>query len=160
MCVGCQNQARPSALPPGRAKAVLHWQFVGTLRCILRRLTACFLLLTAGPLAFAQQQQAQQQQEDGQSPDLADMSLEELMNVEVSTASKHTQKAEEAPSSVTVITAEEIARYGYRTLSDVLQSVRGFYITNDRNYSYIGVRGFSRPATTIPAFCCCSTAIA
>jgi outer membrane receptor protein involved in Fe transport len=80
--------------------------------------------------------------------DLSRLSLEELMNLKVDTvygASKFRQKVTEAPSSVTIITAEEIRKYGYRTLSDVLQSVPGFYVTNDRNYSYLGVDGISRP---------------
>lgn len=85
----------------------------------------------------------------GSSSDLADLSLEELMAVkvrEISTASRFAQKPAEAPASVTVITGEEIRLFGYRTLAEVLQGVRGMYLTYDRSYTYLGVRGFSRPS--------------
>lgn len=77
--------------------------------------------------------------------DLTAMSLEELMEIEVTTASKFPQKRADAPAVVTVITAQEIQRYGYRTLADILRSVPGLYVSYDRNYSYVGARGFSRP---------------
>src|SRR3990172_214912 len=44
-------------------------------------------------------------------------------------ASKYEQKVTEAPSSVSIVTAGEIKKYGYRTLADVLRSVRSFYVT-------------------------------
>ncbi|MGH9797337.1 MAG: TonB-dependent receptor plug domain-containing protein [Candidatus Polarisedimenticolia bacterium] len=78
--------------------------------------------------------------------DLTDLPLEELMKIPlVVGVSRYEQKATEAPASVTVVTAAEIRRFGYRTLAEVLQGVRGTYATNDRNYSYIGIRGFQRP---------------
>ncbi len=60
-------------------------------------------------------------------------------------ASKYEQKVTEAPSSVSIVTATEIKKYGYRTLADILRSIRGFFISYDRNYHYVGIRGFSRP---------------
>ena len=60
-------------------------------------------------------------------------------------ASGFEQKVTEAPASITIITSEDIQRYGYRTLADILRNVPGFYVNYDRNYSYLGVRGFGLP---------------
>jgi outer membrane receptor for ferrienterochelin and colicin len=76
---------------------------------------------------------AAEEEGGGTKSDLAEMSIEDLMNVEVYGASKFQQKLSEAPSSVTIVTADEIKKYGYRNLADVLRSVRGFVITNDRD---------------------------
>ncbi|OGS91455.1 MAG: hypothetical protein A2Z95_09195 [Gallionellales bacterium GWA2_60_18] len=76
--------------------------------------------------------------------DLTRLSLEELLSVEVYSASKFVQKTTEAPSSVTIITAADIGNYGYRTLGDLLNSVRGMNVAYDRNYAYLGVRGSGR----------------
>lgn len=81
----------------------------------------------------------------GQSNDILDLSPEELKNVQVYTASMYVQKSREAPSAVTVITADQIRKFGYRTLADALRSVRGFEVSYDRDYTYLTVRGFSRP---------------
>jgi iron complex outermembrane receptor protein len=75
-------------------------------------------------------------------PDLTLMSLTQLMNIPVvSTAEKFSQPVTEAPSSVTVISSDEIKRYGWRTLGEILQSVQGFYVSYDRNYDYLGTSG-------------------
>jgi outer membrane receptor for ferrienterochelin and colicins len=81
---------------------------------------------------------------------LADaLDLEELGRIpveSVSTPSRFEQKVTEAPASVSVITEQDFKRFGYRTLADALQGVRGIYMSNDRAYGYVGVRGFSRPS--------------
>ncbi len=80
-------------------------------------------------------------------PSLADLPLEQLMQVPVefiTGASKYEQRIRRAPSSVTVLTAEDIRNFGWRTLADALRSAPGFHIRNDRFYDYIGNRGFTR----------------
>ncbi len=82
-------------------------------------------------------------QDDDQSE--LSRSLDSLLNMKVQTASKYWQKATQSPNSTTIITSADIENQGFRTLDEVLSSVRGFYISYDRNYSYLGVRGFGRP---------------
>lgn len=76
--------------------------------------------------------------------DLTALPLEQLMALEVVSASRFPQKVSHAPSAVTIITAEDIRAYGYRSLADALRSVRGLHVTYDRNYNYLGVLGFGR----------------
>ncbi|MEI6205204.1 MAG: TonB-dependent receptor [Desulfuromonadales bacterium] len=76
-----------------------------------------------------------------------DLSLEELMEIKVDkvvTASRYEQRVTDAPASITIVTANDIKKYGYRTLADIVKAIPGLYVSYDRNYSYVGVRGFGR----------------
>lgn len=78
--------------------------------------------------------------------DLTELPLEALMNIEVPkvyAASKVEQPETQAPASVTIVSSDEIKKYGYRTLADILASVPGFNVSYDRNYDFLGARGVS-----------------
>lgn len=64
----------------------------------------------------------------------------------VYTASKYEQKVSKAPASISIVTSDEIKKWGYRNFGDIMASLKGFYSTNDRNYGYIGARGFGLPS--------------
>ena len=77
---------------------------------------------------------------------ILNLSLEELGTIKIDTvfaASKFSEKVTDAPSSVTIVTRDEITRFGYRTLSDIVRAVRSFDVVYDRTYSYTGARGFN-----------------
>jgi outer membrane receptor for ferrienterochelin and colicins len=71
--------------------------------------------------------------------------LDELLNTPVSTGAKYAQDIRQVSGSVSIVTAEDIRLFGYRTLEDALQSMAGIYTSYDRNYAQVGARGFSRP---------------
>jgi outer membrane receptor protein involved in Fe transport len=105
----------------------------------LKSLAVAIVLVAGGSSAFAQP--------PADTP-ASELSLDELLRVDVPVvvgASRFAQHVTDAPSSITVITREEIERFGYRTMAEILRSVRGFYVTYDRNYSFLGTRGFGRP---------------
>jgi iron complex outermembrane receptor protein len=74
---------------------------------------------------------------------LTSMSLEQLLEVRVETATLRKQSLQDAPASVTVITSDHIRRYGFRTLAEVLSNVRSFYTSSDGPFRFVGTRGFS-----------------
>ena len=55
-----------------------------------------------------------------------DMDIEQLMNIEVVTATRTRVKLKAVPSAVYVVTAKQIRERGYRTLSEALQDIPGF----------------------------------
>jgi outer membrane receptor for ferrienterochelin and colicins len=108
-------------------------------------LVVLFLLLAGAPLVWS----AESNPPEKPSSDQNELSLEELIKLEIPTvfgASKLEQKTTEAPSSVTIVGTDEIKKYGYRTLADILQSVQGFHVTYDRNNTFLGTRGFNSGA--------------
>ncbi len=108
------------------------------------------LLLTAASLNFSAfgNETAGTTQIEGQASNFMALSLEQLLEVDVDKvygASKYEQRTTQAPSSVSLVTRDEIQKHGYRTLADVMRSVNGIYVSDDHNYSYVGIRGFNRP---------------
>lgn len=76
--------------------------------------------------------------------DVTSLSLEELMEIEVTSAAKRAQKLEETPAAVFVITREDIRRSGATTIADLLRMVPGVHVARANSESYaLSVRGFS-----------------
>lgn len=80
-------------------------------------------------------------QEEG-IDELLELSLEELLDVKVITATKKSQKLSEVPATVRVITAEQIKERGYITLEDALADLPGFQFRDIVGFnSYVFMRG-------------------
>ncbi len=80
-----------------------------------------------------------------QSLDLTSLPFEKLTQTDVITASKLAKQVSDSPSAVSIVTAADIRTFGYRTLAEVINSMRGLYTTFDRRYEYLGGRGFGSP---------------
>jgi outer membrane receptor for ferrienterochelin and colicins len=76
--------------------------------------------------------------------DITDIPLEQLVETDVQTASAISEQISQSSSAVSIVTAEDIKLFGYRTLADILASMRGLQVSNDRQYDYMGGRGFGR----------------
>lgn len=74
---------------------------------------------------------------------LEDVDLLRLLDVEVSTATKTLETLDDAPAIMTAITAEEIRRWGYESVGEVLRHVIGFYLVDDHIQPNAGVQGMT-----------------
>ncbi|MBM4361772.1 MAG: TonB-dependent receptor [Deltaproteobacteria bacterium] len=79
-------------------------------------------------------------------PEDGELRVEEVLQraEEVQAASRIAEGAEDAPSSVTVISREELTAFAFPTLADALRGVRGVSTWNDRTYAAVGFRGLGR----------------
>jgi len=82
--------------------------------------------------------------------DAIDAPLEELLKINIVSAPKFAENPDQIPSHISVLTAEDIRQYGWRTLSDALRTLQGLNVTDDHTYSYAGVRGISQPGDYRP----------
>lgn len=75
--------------------------------------------------------------------DMSELDLETLMQTTIVTATKSEVKEDEAPAIATVISRDEILRWGYRSVQEALTHVAGIYMIDDQSIPNIGVRGVS-----------------
>jgi iron complex outermembrane recepter protein len=76
--------------------------------------------------------------------DLTSLSIDELMNLTVSSVAKHSQPLADAPAAVTVITQEDIQRSGLNSIPELLRLVPGMDVEQiDANEWAISSRGFA-----------------
>jgi iron complex outermembrane receptor protein len=99
-------------------------------------------VLSLAALALAQATgTAAASEDDG---DLSRLSIEDLMEIEVTSFSKHAQRLSETPAAVTVLTGEDIRRSGMTTVPDALRMVPGLHVANiDASTWAITSRGFN-----------------
>ncbi|MCD6258001.1 MAG: TonB-dependent receptor [Helicobacteraceae bacterium] len=71
--------------------------------------------------------------------------FEELLQKEYIPASKIANQISNSSSAVSIVTHEDIKRYGYKTLGEILGSMRGLHVFEDYEYMYLGGRAYGKP---------------
>jgi iron complex outermembrane recepter protein len=103
------------------------------IRCVV---LICFVF---GALASV----ARMQPASSRSP-LAALSLEQLMQVEVTTVSKHREKLTSAPAAIFSLNADDLKRSSVLTLPDALRLVPGLQVARVDSHNWaVGARGFA-----------------
>ncbi len=101
-----------------------------------------FTVLLSLTAAIALRPAAAQRSND-KGADPTDIALESLFTMEVTTASKFPEKLSEAPGVMSVVTQDELRRYGAMTLREALERVPGLTATTSyfTDRSMVAVRG-------------------
>ena len=94
----------------------------------------CCLEFAAAPLAQTPPRKLQ-------ADELANLSLEDLMQIQVITPSKAQEQLPRTTSVMNVITARDIQRSGFRTIYEVLTRVPGFFPSAQATWKLVGTRG-------------------
>jgi iron complex outermembrane recepter protein len=112
--------------------------------CLAQRLVAAgglYLLFSlAAPVQMSRADDSQQGQ--GNVP-LQQLSLEQLGDVEVTTASKEPEEVWKTPAAIYVLTQDDIRRSGATSIPEVLRLVPGVEVARiDSDHWAVGIRGF------------------
>jgi len=77
-------------------------------------------------------------------PDLSQVSIEDLMSIEITSASRKEQRAADVAAAVFVITHDDIRRSGMTRIPDLLRLVPGIEVAQlNSNKWAVSVRGFN-----------------
>jgi len=103
---------------------------------------ALLFLLCAAP---ALQAQAHVQEDLAAAEDLKSLSIEELMQIDVTSVSRRSEPLSRAAAAITVITGEDLRRSGITNLPEALRLVASLHVAQQtqRNWS-ISARGFNQ----------------
>jgi iron complex outermembrane receptor protein len=103
-------------------------------------------LLAAPCLGRAQEPRAN----EGGGGGLLDRSLEELLDTEVSVASRHGEPLRDVPAAVYVLTGDEIRRAGHTSIQEALRMVPGFHVAQWKSSGWdVTARGFTGSLSSI-----------
>jgi iron complex outermembrane receptor protein len=112
---------------PGTEKRCAHLAFAPVLVVLL-------VAALAAPAAWPQQK----------SDDLTSESLEDLMNIQVTSVSKKAENLSNAAAAIFVITGEDIRRGGFSSIPDALRMVPGLHVAQQNAHVWVvAARGFS-----------------
>lgn len=129
---GGRAESRLSAVKPRVRMRITGGAADFTKRVLVTALAAVFF--TSGLRA----------QSGADAPDVTNMSVEDLMNLQVTSVSKRAQRVADAAAAVFVITQDDIERSGARSIPEALRMVPGLEVARiDQNKWAIGSRGFN-----------------
>src|ERR1700730_10964826 len=133
---GCQPSvsAEPSTPSNRRRNEQHHWREWSSTAA----LAVCVLIVFAGHVSG---QTPQTVQPPG---DLKKLSLDELQGIDVTSVSKHAEKLSSAPSSIQVITGEDIRRSGATSIPEALRLASNLQVAQVDSHDWaITARGFN-----------------
>jgi outer membrane receptor protein involved in Fe transport len=84
-------------------------------------------------------------QANDKTDDLSPLSLEELLNIQVTSTSRRDESQHLAPGVITVVTSQEISQYGARNLRDVLDRLVGIQVlsSHQRPHNKTSIRAMN-----------------
>lgn len=94
-------------------------------------------------ILFAAANSLSQEKDTVTTTNLFELSLEDLMNIEIVSAVKQSQNITDAPSVVSVITENQIKERGYLSVDEALNSIAGLDVITDHYQPNLGIRGIN-----------------
>jgi iron complex outermembrane receptor protein len=104
----------------------------------IRAAVSCALLISAVPWC-----EVTRAADPAIPDDLAELSLDELLGIEVTTVSKRSERLTQSAAAVFVLTADDIRRSGDRTIAEALRRVPGLQVARLGQGYAISARGFN-----------------